>query len=110
MRRLEALENADIAGPFLAFVRGLPVGVEADEALTLTGHRLYTSVLRRMRDEAGLAFLQPGRFLMPPPGAPPPWTQFFPLAGHSPLANLMQARFNAYLDAVRHDLMSPMFG
>ena len=62
-----------------------------------------------MRDEAGLAFLQPGRFLMPPPGAPPPWTEFFPLPGRSPLAELMQARFSAYVDAVRRDLMSPMF-
>ena len=76
----------------------------------MTGHRLYTELLRRMRDEAGLAFLQPGRFLMPPPGAPPPWTEFFPLPGRSPLADLMQARFNAYVDAVRRDLMSPMFG
>ena len=99
-----------MARAFLGFVRGLPAGVGADEALTLTGHRLYTDVLQRMRDEAGLAFLQPGRFLMPPPGAPPPWTQFFPLPGQSPLAKLMQARFNAYVDAVRRDLMSPMFG
>ena len=110
LRRLETLNSAEMARAFLGFVRGLPAGVGADEALTLTGHRLYTDVLRRMRDEAGLAFLQPGRFLMPPPGAPPPWTQFFPLPGRSPLANLMQARFSAYVDAVRRDLMSPMFG
>jgi hypothetical protein len=110
LRRLETLDGAEMARAFLGFVRGLPIGVAADEALTLTGHRLYAEVLRRMRDEAGLAFLQPGRFLMPPPGAPPPWMQFFPLPGRSPLATLMQARFDAYKDAVRRDLMSPMFG
>jgi predicted YcjX-like family ATPase len=110
LRRLETLENPEITRPFLAFVRGLPAGVTADEALTLSGHRLYTDVLRRMRDEAGIAFLQPGRFLMPPPGAAPPWTQFFPLTGRGPLVNLMQARFKVYTDAVRQDLMSPMFG
>ncbi len=110
LRRLEALEAAEIARPFLAFVRGLPAGADADEALTLTGHRLYTSVLQRMRDEAGLAYLQPGRFLMPPPGAAPPWTQFFPLAGRGPLVRLMETRFDAYVDAVRRDLMSPLFG
>ena len=110
LRRLEALDDPEIARPFLAFVRGLPAGVAADEALALTGHRLYTDVLRRMRDQAGLTFLQPGRFLMPPPGAPPPWTQFFPLTGQNPLATLMQSRFDAYVDAVRRDLMSPMFG
>jgi len=63
-----------------------------------------------MRDEIGLAFLQPGRFLMPPPGAQPPWMQFFPLRGRSLLARAMQARFNAYLAAVQRELMSPMFG
>jgi predicted YcjX-like family ATPase len=84
--------------------------VGAEEALTLAGHRLYADLLRRLRDDAGFAFLQPGRFLMPPPGAAPPWTEFFPLPGRSPLANLMQTRFNAYVDAVRRDLMSPMFG
>ncbi len=110
LRRLEAAEIAEIARPFMAFVRGLPAGAKADEALTATGHRLYTDLLRRLRDEAGWAFLQPGRFLMPPPGAPPPWTEFFPLPGRSPLATLMQSRFNAYVETVRHDLMSPMFG
>jgi uncharacterized protein len=109
LRRLETLRTVELARTFLGFVRGLPVGVGADEALSLTGHRLYTEVLRRMRDELGLAFLQPGRFLMPSPGAQPPWMQFFPLPGRSPLAKLMQARFSAYVDAVRGDLMSPMF-
>jgi uncharacterized protein len=110
LHRLETHERADITRPFMAFVRGLPAGVGAEEALTLAGHRLYTDLLRRLRDDAGLAFLQPGRFLMPPPGAAPPWTEFFPLPGRSPLAGLMQTRFNAYVDAVRRDLMSPMFG
>jgi len=110
LRRLETLNDAGLARTFLSFVRGLPAGAPADEALTLTGHRLYTDLLHRLRDETGLVFLQPGRFLMPPPGAAPPWTQFFPLPGRGPLANLMQARFKAYGDAVRRDLMSPMFG
>ncbi len=110
LRRLETLESTGITREFMAFVRGLPAGAAADEALMLAGHRLYTSLLRRLRDEAGLAFLQPGRFLMPPPGVAPPWTEFFPLPGRSPLATLMQTRFNAYVDAVRRDLMSPLFG
>src|SRR5215472_3969703 len=67
LRRLEDRQSAGIARAFLGFVRGLPAGVVADEALTLSGYRLYTEILHRMRDEAKLAFLQPGRFLMPPP-------------------------------------------
>jgi predicted YcjX-like family ATPase len=108
--RLESLPTPEIARSFLAFMRALPSGVAADETIAATGHRLYTETLNRMRDEAGLSFLQPGRFLMPPPGDPPPWTQFFPLPGRSPLADLMQARFAAYVEAVRRDLVSPMFG
>jgi uncharacterized protein len=110
LHRLETLRSAETARAFLGFVRGLPAGVQADEALSLNGHRLYTEVLRRMRDNVGLAYLQPGRFLMPAPGAAPPWTEFFPLPGRSPLANLMRTRFDAYKDAVRRDLMSPVFG
>lgn len=110
LRRLESPELAAMTGPFLGLVRGLPTGIAADEALALTGHRLYTETLRRLRDEAGLAFLQPGRFLMPPPGAAPPWMQFFPLPGSGPLATLLRARFDAYVDAVRRDLISPLFG
>src|SRR3984885_13817772 len=105
LHRLETMKTAELAHAFLGFVRGLPAGGGADEALSLTGHRLYIEVLQRMRDEVGWAFLQPGRFLMPSPGAQPPWMQFFPLPGRSPLAKLMQARFSAYVNAVRGDLM-----
>lgn len=73
LRRLEALKTAELPRAFLGFVHGLPAGVAAGEALCLTGHRLYTKVLQRMRDELGLVFLQPGRFLMPSPGPQPPW-------------------------------------
>jgi predicted YcjX-like family ATPase len=110
LRRLEKLTRTDIPMPFLRFVRGLPAGARADEALSSSGYRLYAETLRRMRDEIGLVFLQPGRFVMPPPGAQPPWMQFFPLPGHSPLARAMQARFHAYVETIRRDLMSPMFG
>jgi predicted YcjX-like family ATPase len=65
--RLESLPTPEIARSFLAFMRALPSGVAADETIAATGHRLYTETLNRMRDEAGLSFLQPGRFLMPPP-------------------------------------------
>ena len=110
LRRLEASEAAGIVRDFLGFARGLPAGAAADETLAVSGHRLYATGLRRLRDEAGLTFLQPGRFLMPPPGAQPPWMQFFPFPGRGPLAALLRARFDAYVEAVRRDLISPLFG
>ncbi len=94
---------------FLAFARGLPANAAADETLAASGHALYRAALARLRDEARLSLLQPGRFLMPPPGPEPPWMTFFPLPGSSPLARLLAARFDAYRDAVRRDLVEGRF-
>ncbi len=107
---LRRLDGRATARDFLAFVAALPNGASRDEPLAATGHRLYRDTLGRLRDEDGLSLLQPGRFLMPGPGAEPPWMAFFPLRGRSPLAQLMADRFAAYCDAVRDDLVSPLFG
>jgi predicted YcjX-like family ATPase len=107
---LHRLEAQPLARDFLAFVAALPRAAGRDEALAATGHRLYRDLLHRLRDEAGMAYLQPGRFLMPAPGPEPPWTQFFPLRGRGGLAILLTERYGAYCDAVRRDLVSPLFG
>jgi uncharacterized protein len=110
LRRLETADAAPLSRDFLAFVRGLPVSAPADETLAATGHTLYRRALRLLRDEAGLSFLQPGRFLMPAPGPEPPFAMFFPLMGRGGLASLLSARFEAYRQAVTRDLVSPLFG
>ncbi len=110
LRRLEAPALAAHAAPYLGFARGLPPDAPADEALAATGHRLYRDLLHRLRDEQGLALLQPGRFVLPPPGPPPPWMEFAPLPGRGGLAGLLARRFDAYVAAVRRELASPMFG
>jgi predicted YcjX-like family ATPase len=106
LRRLEGrIEAAD----FLGFLRGLPAIAPRDEALAETGHRLYRAALRRLRDAAGLSLLQPGRFLMPPPGPEPPWLHFFPHPGNGALAVLLAERYDAYRAAIRRDLLAPGF-
>lgn len=110
LRRLERPELAPMAGEFLRFARGLPAGAAVDETLAGSGHRLYRALLRRLRDETHLSYLQPGRFLMPAPGPEPPWVGFFPWPGRGGLATLLAARFDAYREAVRRDLISPAFG
>lgn len=110
LRRLETPDLQPFARDFLAFQRGLPAQAPGDETLAATGHGLYRAALRRLRDEAGRSLLQPGRFLMPAPGPEPPWTAFFPHSGRGGLGGLMRARFDAYLEAVRRDLISPLFG
>ena len=106
---LRRLENRAEARDFLAFMRGLPAGAPAGDALADAGHRLYATVLGRLRG-AGLSFLQPGRFLMPAPGPTPPWQMFFPLPGNGPLAGLLRDRYERYRTQVRADLVAPAFG
>ena len=108
LKRLEAPEFAPITREFLAFVRGLPARASAEEALAAAGTRLYRGMLQQLRD-AGMAYLQPGRHLMPAPGPQPPWVEFFPMLGNGPFASLLAKRYDAYVDAVRRDLASPLF-
>jgi len=109
LRRLEQSEFADITAGFLQFVRGLPPQCGPDEALAQAGATLYRKMLGQLR-EAGMAFLQPGRHLMPAPGPEPPWMAFFPMHGGSGgLFGLLESRYAAYQGAVRRDLASPLF-
>jgi len=110
LRRLETPTAAPYAREFLAFSGALPAGAPADEALAATGHRLYRATLQRLRDEAGLSLLQPGRFLMRAPGPEPAWTPFFPNLGTAGLQSLLARRYAAYVEAVQRDLNEPMFG
>ncbi len=107
LRRLDGLAAAK---PFLQFTAGLSASAARDEALAATGHRLYRTALHRLRDEDGMVFLQPGRFLMPAPGADPPWIGFFPWRGRGGLAGLLAERYDAYRASVREGLVSPLFG
>jgi predicted YcjX-like family ATPase len=108
LKRLEAPDIAPITREFLAFVRGLPARAAAEEALAAAGTRLYRGMLQKLRD-AGMAYLQPGRHLMPAPGPQPPWVEFFPMQSNGAFANLLSKRYDAYVDAVRRDLASPLF-
>ncbi len=106
---LKRLDGRPEARDFLAFSHGLPATAPADEPLASAGHALYRATLERQR-QAGLSMLQPGRFLMPAPGPQPPWLAFFPLTGSSPLAGLMEDRYDRYRTQVRADLVAPSFG
>ena len=110
LQRLEAPPAHAAARPFLAFAGALPAGASADEAVAEQGHRLYRDLVMRLRAEDGLSLLQPGRFLMPAPGPPPPWITFFPFRGRGGLHTLLAERYDAYRAAVRTELVSPLFG
>ena len=108
LRRLGAADLSALTEPFLAFLKGVPGRAAGDEALAHAGARLYRDLLGRLRDR-GLAFLQPGRHLMPAPGPEPAWQAFFPFSGEGGMAALLASRYDAYVEAVRRDLASPLF-
>lgn len=120
LARLQKPSLAPVTRDFLAFAHGLPALAAADESLAEAGHKLYRTMLGRLRDEIGLSMLQPGRFLMPAPGPSPPWERFFPSAAGIPspggvrsngtLHALLRSRYDAYVGAVRSGLVSPLFG
>lgn len=113
LARLREPPRDRFAGEFLAFVGQLDPRAADDQRLALHGHELYRAALRRAREAAGLRFLQPGRFLMPPPGGEPPLMQFFPWEVPNPrpgtLAALMRDRFRAYSEEVRRDFFEAHF-
>lgn len=108
LRRLEVPAMAPLAREFLAFANGLPARAPADETLARAGTDLYRALLGKLR-EAGFSYLQPGRHLMPAPGPEPPWIFFFPARGKGDFAALLAKRYDAYVEAVRRDLASPLF-
>lgn len=95
-----------LAEAFLAFVRSVAPGDPADEAVIRRGHRLYLDAIKACRQELGLRYLQPGRFLAPGPWGDVPFLWFFPLrcdAAVPPgsIGQLLRERFDAYKREVR---------
>ncbi len=81
LRRLETGAAAPFSGEFRAFVGGLAANAPSTRRWPPPATASIAPCSERLRDEAGLSFLQPGRFLMPAPGPEPPWTQFLPALG-----------------------------
>jgi predicted YcjX-like family ATPase len=100
------------AAEFLAFARALPANAPAEDSLARRGHALYRRFLLQARDELGLRFLQPGRFLNPGPAGDAPLLWFFPMpeaVRGSPLGELLERRYAAYLRDQRDRFLDPVF-
>ena len=98
LSRLQRPALAEATRDFLGFAHGLPASAPADERLAEAGHRLYGTMLQRLR-ELGLSMLQPGRF----PSAAG-------AGGDGTLQALLRRRYDAYVASVRETLVSPLFG
>jgi len=102
------------AQEFLTFLETLQPGAPGAEEVAAHGFRLYREALRRCRDEAGLRWLQPGRFLMPGPWGDVPFLHFFPWTGapapmRGTLGAVLRDRFDAYRQEVRATFFDPHF-
>ncbi len=93
--------RAEIARDFLAFLSDHRPDVAANEDDAKRAHELYRQYLQTARDQHGLSYLQPGRFLDPDTlenvgmwFAPLDVADGAPRAGT--LAALMESRFEAY--------------
>ncbi|UPY38583.1 YcjX family protein [Sediminicoccus sp. KRV36] len=106
--------RSGFAAPFLAFLETLQPDAAASEEVAAHGFRLYRDALRRCREEAGLRWLQPGRFLMPGPWGEVPLLHFFPWTGapaprRGTLGAQLRDRFDAYKTEIRTTFFEPYF-
>jgi len=115
---LSLLRQAPRAGPmqpFLDFIAARPAWAKADEETARRGFAIYRDGLMRCRDELGLRWLQPGRFLRPGPFGESPLMWFFPFdAGTGSvradtLPALLAQRFEAYKADMRKRFVEPFF-
>jgi hypothetical protein len=105
--------RADIARDYLAFLSDHRHDAPAREDDAKRAHDLYRDYLQAARDQHGLTFLQPGRFLEPGSLGDNPSMWFAPLdmpdalrhAADGTLAAVMERRFDAY----KNDIVTPFY-
>ena len=88
-------KRAQLASDWLAEVAKLDVTAAADNAQIAKISELYTDYLYRCKDEAGLHWVQPGRFVLPGEYKGAPVLQFFPLVNKQ-ITNKNLAEDSAY--------------
>jgi uncharacterized protein len=96
--------RSEVAGDFLSFIGQHPPEEPASEEIAKQAHDLYRACLFKARDQYGLSFLQPGRFLCQGSLADAPYLWFAPLESSREgiattpytLGALMAERFEVY--------------
>src|SRR5262249_8008812 len=105
--------RAEIAGNFLSYVSGHRPDETASDEVAKAAHDLYSAFLLKARDQYGLSYLQPGRFLCRGTLPDASYLWFAPLevdrhpdpfAPHS-LGALMAERFETY----KREVISPFY-
>jgi predicted YcjX-like family ATPase len=112
-----APSRAEAAKPFLEFLAGTDPAAAEDEQIAMTGAKLFTEYLRRVRNSGAQSTLAPGRFLLPGDLEGSPLLTFFPMplaSGERPprasLAAMMLRRFESYKSTVVTPFFNEHFG
>jgi predicted YcjX-like family ATPase len=107
--------RAEVAHDFLAFLADHPASEAGSESTAKQAHDLYKAALFVARDQHGLSYLQPGRFVCPGALGDVPYLWFSPLdiaeGGPVPgtLGALMQERFEVYKKEVVEQFYATYF-
>ncbi|MCC6720447.1 MAG: YcjX family protein [Acetobacteraceae bacterium] len=114
LARLRQPPRAALCADFLGWLATQNPEAPADEGALRRGHDRYRAALEACRDQLGLRYLQPGRFLNPGPQAAVPFMWFFPaeftgrpIPGSN--AALLEARFDAYKRHMRDNFFNTHF-
>jgi predicted YcjX-like family ATPase len=109
--RLRAGPAATVASDFLGYLSTVDANTQTEiDLISRRGHDLYKSTLAKMRDELGMSFLQPGRFVMPDGFGDRPTLWFFPIdkpptdskgkAAKDTLCATLAERYKAYREKI----------
>ncbi|MFD2177404.1 YcjX family protein [Veronia pacifica] len=111
----------ELAEQWLTEISELDMLAEADERQIKHLSGLYTEYLHKCKDEAGLHWVQPGRFVLPGEYAGAPVLEFFPIvsdklsesalssAPPNSLFSLMKKRYDYYCEHVVKDFYKEHF-
>ena len=116
LQLLRTAPRAAVAGEFLEFLCSVDPLAPGTEQISRCGHELYKTGLARMRDELGLSFMQPGRFVMPDGKGDRPLLWFFPVdppekvGGHQSLWSILSDRYAGYRDKIVEPFFKETFG
>jgi uncharacterized protein len=105
--------RAEIGRDFIAYLADHPYDAAASEDVAKRAHEFYRELLLTARDQHGLSFLQPGRFLEPGSSGERPYLWFAPLdipdrverQADGTLGALMEQRFEAY----KNEVVTPFY-
>jgi predicted YcjX-like family ATPase len=112
IERLRKAPRLEAAREFLALIDSFDPMAPPDDVKIAEAVRVYGELLVTLRDSHGLAYLQPGRQVMPDGGGERPALWFVPIdvgPGFVPVTGTLGARLGGRYDSYLRDIVRPFF-